>query len=84
MLIVTRTIGIWSVLLAQEKKVEELTKSQAQRKEEDNTCVICYERTKEMVFIPCGHICLCAKCGEGKTTCPICRAEGKAIKIFTV
>eukprot|EP00029_Vermamoeba_vermiformis_P009667 TRINITY_DN4897_c0_g1_i2.p1 TRINITY_DN4897_c0_g1~~TRINITY_DN4897_c0_g1_i2.p1 ORF type:complete len:720 (-),score=204.23 TRINITY_DN4897_c0_g1_i2:62-2221(-) len=67
-----------------EKKVEELTKSQAQRKEEDNTCVICYERTKEMVFIPCGHICLCAKCGEGKTTCPICRAEGKAIKIFTV
>lgn len=41
-------------------------------------CVICMDREKTNIFVPCGHQCVCATCadrivGEGKR-CPICRA----------
>jgi len=50
---------------------------QAQLKEDDRACVLCISAPKEMVLIPCGHLCLCAPCGQLLQTshqpCPICR-----------
>lgn len=43
----------------------------------DTLCVICQERQKRVLTLPCRHVCLCAECCvrlytvEGK--CPICR-----------
>jgi hypothetical protein len=49
-------------------------------------CVVCLNRTKTHVFVPCGHLCACAPCSSKamKTTgaCPICR--GKADHNFRV
>ena len=40
-------------------------------------CVICFENSVNMVFVPCGHKC-CAGCGtmalKSKMLCPLCRA----------
>ena len=41
-----------------------------------NECVICLDRKKDTVLIPCGHICICLHCSESyKTSCPICREK---------
>jgi hypothetical protein len=38
-------------------------------------CVICLEGPKEIVLIPCAHICICQNCSlaPSLTTCPVCR-----------
>lgn len=50
-------------------------------------CVVCMNRTKTHVFVPCGHLCACAACGSRamKTTavCPICReAADRTFRVF--
>mmetsp|Transcript_1341 Transcript_1341/g.1608 ORF Transcript_1341/g.1608 Transcript_1341/m.1608 type:complete len:820 (-) Transcript_1341:988-3447(-) len=39
------------------------------------TCVICHDADREILFIPCAHICTCARCGNNDNikSCPICR-----------
>jgi hypothetical protein len=43
-------------------------------------CCFCLENKSESVFIPCGHRCVCFKCGETimkspNKKCPICQEE---------
>jgi hypothetical protein len=49
-------------------------------------CVVCLNRKKTHVFMPCGHLCACAPCGSRAMKmmagCPICR--GKADQTFRV
>lgn len=38
-------------------------------------CVICRQRERELVLMPCGHVCVCEECGEAMgSQCPVCRA----------
>jgi len=41
----------------------------------ENECVICLTTSKEVAFIPCGHLCCCSKCGlkSSLLQCPVCR-----------
>lgn len=74
------------------KRLQSLTKNQTvikqSKKEETYTnlrndvttqCVICWERSRNIVLLPCRHLCLCKECseylqpGEGETRCPLCR-----------
>jgi hypothetical protein len=45
---------------------------------EDTACVCCFERERDVVLLPCGHVCLCNECVhtvlERHGTCPMCRA----------
>lgn len=45
--------------------------------EECQTCVICKDRKKNVLIIPCNHVCLCLSCydelRQNQNTCPICR-----------
>jgi hypothetical protein len=46
--------------------------------EDDKTqCVICMYESREVLFVPCGHVCSCTKCAEDIETCPMCRATIK-------
>jgi hypothetical protein len=40
-------------------------------------CVICFERPREVLLQPCGHICACRKCTsfvmDRRFNCPMCR-----------
>ncbi|GLH00360.1 mitochondrial ubiquitin ligase activator of NFKB 1-like isoform X1, partial [Gryllus bimaculatus] len=39
-------------------------------------CVVCRLRERELVLLPCGHVCLCEECGEAVgPRCPVCRAQ---------
>lgn len=53
---------------------------------DEQLCVICLENEKRYAVIPCGHLCLCAECGDvvrGSCQCPICLADVAGIyKIY--
>lgn len=42
---------------------------------QERACAICLQRERNLVFVPCNHLCACAECGLNPTirTCPICR-----------
>ena len=39
----------------------------------DDSCVVCLVNSKNIVLIPCGHVCGCRRCLEQVDKCPICR-----------
>jgi len=46
-------------------------------------CLICMERTREIVFLPCSHFLTCPLCAPKLTSCPICNKKlEKHLKIF--
>jgi len=55
-------------------------------KKEETECVICFENERNMVFVPCGHLCACETCVPTlrDNLCPICRKEGNFIRIYNV
>ena len=63
-------------------------KKKKKRKRQQNTgCVICMNSPKTHAFIPCGHKCVCKKCGESciddNSKCPLCRKKTTGIiKIY--
>nr|CAD7197834.1 unnamed protein product [Timema douglasi] len=39
-------------------------------------CVVCRQNPREMIMLPCGHVCLCEDCSEGIVNlCPVCRTK---------
>lgn len=41
---------------------------------EDQRCIVCRIHPREIILLPCGHVCLCEDCSEHITNgCPICR-----------
>ena len=44
---------------------------------ERQECAICFEDPAQLlVFLPCGHRCVCASCAERiERRCPLCRAR---------
>ena len=47
------------------------------------SCVVCFDREKDVVFAPCGHYCSCFECASiikrSNNKCPICRSLIKTI-----
>lgn len=76
--IVSRFIDIVEAKVVQEEKINRL----------GNSCVICWKKQSNYIFIPCGHFCFCDECVETlKRTgrylrCPICRTIGEYHKVF--
>ena len=61
----------------------DLTDSTSQSAQDDNLCVVCFERLCDVELGPCQHQCYCRKCftealcgwpkGQAAPSCPICR-----------
>lgn len=54
---------------------------------EERFCIICQERDKCILFLPCKHVCLCSECNlvlkRYNRACPICRTViNRTMKIF--
>ena len=48
-------------------------------------CKICQDRSVEVVFVPCGHVCVCRRCARNQAmkSCPLCRQRiFKKIRCF--
>ncbi|XP_043282929.1 mitochondrial E3 ubiquitin protein ligase 1 [Venturia canescens] len=42
---------------------------------EEQLCVVCRTNPREIILLPCGHVCLCEDCADDITSdCPVCRA----------
>jgi len=51
--------------------------------EDPNSCVVCMDAERRVVFIPCGHLVCCRDCGILQKKCPICRADlQESITVF--
>ncbi len=49
----------------------------------ESTCVICLTDTRNVLLLPCRHLCLCGSCAENlkfqSNNCPICRVPFRAL-----
>jgi len=58
---------------------ETKTKVKAIYQDDSEECVVCFDESKEVVLVPCGHYCLCGGCAhqvkETTKVCPLCRAK---------
>ncbi|KAH3796252.1 uncharacterized protein LOC127838425 [Dreissena polymorpha] len=59
--------------------LERLIESEKERR----MCVVCQDRTKSVLILPCRHMCLCIQCGNNiartrnrdRRKCPLCRSK---------
>jgi hypothetical protein len=77
----TNTQNTTKVIAKDDKKVTGLTS------EDLKVCIICCEKPKQSVFVPCGHKCCCEECAEkfiNKHKCPFCKKSVESIikKVF--
>ncbi|CAN7941644.1 unnamed protein product, partial [Ixodes hexagonus] len=40
-----------------------------------NSCAVCLDEQKSVLFLPCQHLVTCVNCGTRVQECPMCRAE---------
>jgi len=62
-----------------ETEVSAGTRDISEKNDKEMACAICMAASKTHAFVPCGHRCVCADCGQAivkqtLATCPICRA----------
>lgn len=41
----------------------------------EDECVVCLENTKEVLLLPCRHMCVCTTCLAHIDKCPVCRSQ---------
>ncbi|EDV38877.1 uncharacterized protein Dana_GF25023 [Drosophila ananassae] len=55
---------------------ERRARSRPQNMSEDQLCVVCSTNPKEVILLPCGHVCLCEDCAQKiSIACPVCRGN---------
>ncbi|KAL0106086.1 hypothetical protein PUN28_016072 [Cardiocondyla obscurior] len=43
---------------------------------DDQICVVCKTNAREIILLPCGHVCICEDCSSSiSDNCPICRTQ---------
>lgn len=40
---------------------------------DERLCIICYDKERAVVFLPCGHLNTCTNCAPAFNKCPTCR-----------
>eukprot|EP00456_Euglypha_rotunda_P069282 TRINITY_DN60897_c0_g1_i1.p1 TRINITY_DN60897_c0_g1~~TRINITY_DN60897_c0_g1_i1.p1 ORF type:complete len:237 (-),score=34.25 TRINITY_DN60897_c0_g1_i1:11-649(-) len=46
-------------------------------------CIVCFTEPKDVIFLPCRHICVCNECHKNMPKCPVCRAPIASFLRFT-
>jgi hypothetical protein len=50
---------------------------------DENICIICMDKPREIVFVDCGHLITCKVCSRELNKCPMCRvAISKKIVVY--
>ena len=54
----------------------------------DKKCSVCFTNKSNIIFVPCGHLCMCNDCNNRCTQynmsfCPICRSNGTRYIVYT-
>ena len=69
-------IGRKNISIVEESNVKHSLPNQIFKSEE---CVICLEEESDIIFLDCGHMCVCSTCNKSlrKDTCVMCRKHIK-------
>ena len=51
--------------------------------EDQSLCVVCLEWPRVVLFLTCAHLCACEACASLMHACPLCRAEGTTLRVYT-
>ncbi|XP_023014313.2 mitochondrial E3 ubiquitin protein ligase 1 [Leptinotarsa decemlineata] len=63
-------------LLLEESRRERRRRLRDEDLSENQICVVCKTNPKEIILLPCGHVCLCEDCSvDISDQCPVCRAN---------
>ena len=49
-----------------------------ERLKQERACVVCLDRVKNIIFLPCAHLAACVECSVSMQKCPVCRAPVEA------
>ncbi|CAF1556816.1 unnamed protein product, partial [Adineta steineri] len=50
---------------------------------DNELCKICMDAIADCVFLDCGHMVTCVKCGKLLNECPICRSNiVRVVRVF--
>ncbi|KAK3088307.1 hypothetical protein FSP39_017332 [Pinctada imbricata] len=41
----------------------------------NSECVVCLDKVSDVLFLYCGHVCVCSNCCAPLKECPLCRAQ---------
>ncbi len=61
----------------------ELSMGESDKIDEEKSCVVCMENSRDAVVVPCGHTACCYSCLEALPVprmCPICRVEVRMVQ----
>lgn len=56
-------------------QIVQATNEDVEQEEEEDSCVICWERSIDCVLVPCGHMACCKGCAAKFEECPVCRKK---------
>lgn len=75
-----------NVSVIDDDRTEPLHKEESLTLEEENRqlrearlCKVCMDNEVSVVFLPCGHLVSCARCGAALSACPLCRGAVRAL-----
>ena len=51
------------------------TEVESEEIDENEECCICMDSRRSIVFLPCGHVCVCNTCSKDLIQCPLCRVR---------
>ena len=68
-----------------EKKIKE---KEDRIEELDKKCSVCFTNKSNIIFVPCGHLCMCNDCNNictqyNMSFCPICRSNGTRYVVYS-
>ena len=70
------------------EKIDEKSNQKPQNGDNDSiTCIICFDKPKDTLFLDCKHLCACNDCAlliiKSNPVCPLCKANiVSSIKVF--
>ena len=67
------------------RRYEQLLRDLDENNEEDRDtiCTVCLDNQRDVVLLPCGHVCSCRQCADLVNNCPICRTHiERSVPIF--
>jgi len=70
-----------------EKILEPQDLQPAEENVADKDCVVCYAGKKEIMFVPCNHLCICTLCKDkfqNLSRCPMCNNNfEKLVRVYS-
>ena len=62
-----------AALLASTTAVANEHQKRASERATEHECVCCLDAPRSVIFLPCRHRCVCARCSPSCAACPLCR-----------